>query len=67
MAAFTDACLKARQRARRAGTRPRADSTIEHRLSVIRDLAIFLAAERGKRDWAAVDVHDIETFLATRR
>lgn len=66
VAAFADACLKARERARRSGTRPRADSTIEHRLSVIRDLAIFLAAERGKRDWATVDVHDIETFLATR-
>jgi site-specific recombinase XerD len=66
VAAFADACLKARERARRSGTRPRADSTIEHRLSVIRDLAIFLAAERGKRGWATVDVHDIETFLATR-
>jgi hypothetical protein len=61
VAAFADACLKARERARRSGTRPRADSTIEHRLSVIRDLAIFLAAERGKRGWATVDVHDIET------
>lgn len=65
VAAFTDTCLKARERARQAGTRPRADNTIEHRLSVIRDLAIFLATERGKRDWATVDVHDIETFLAT--
>ena len=33
---------------------------------MIRDLANSLAAERGKRDWATVDVHDIETFLATR-
>ena len=64
--AFAATSLKARQRARRAGTRPRADSTIEHRLAAVRDLAIFLAAERGKHDWATTDVHDIEAFLATR-
>jgi site-specific recombinase XerD len=66
VAAFAAACLTARERARRAGTRPRADSTIEDRLSAVRDLAVFLAAERGKRDWATADVHDIEAFLATR-
>ena len=65
-AAFAGACLAARERARRAGTRPRSDSTIEHRLSAIRDLAVFLTAERGKRDWATVDVHDVEAFLAAR-
>jgi site-specific recombinase XerD len=65
-AAFASACLTARERARRAGTRPRSDSTIEHRLSAVRDLAVFLAAERGKRDWATADVHDIEAFLAAR-
>ena len=31
----------------------------------MRDLALFLAAERGKQDWALADVHDIEAFLAT--
>ena len=65
-AAFAGACLTARERARRAGTRPRSDSTIEHRLSAVRNLAVFLAAERGKRDWATADVHDIEAFLAAR-
>lgn len=65
-AAFTAACLNARERARRAGTRPRADATIEDRLAAVRDLAIFLTARRGKNDWAATDVHDIEAFLATR-
>jgi site-specific recombinase XerD len=64
--AFAHACLQARERARLAGTRPRADSTIEHRLSAIRDLAIFLIAQRGKDDWATADVHDIEAFLGTR-
>src|SRR5262249_28205609 len=65
-AGFAAACLQARERARRAGTRPRADSTIEDRLAAVRDLAIYLAAERGKTDWATADVHDIEAFLATR-
>ncbi len=31
----------------------------------MRDLALFLADERGKQDWALADVHDIEAFLAT--
>jgi site-specific recombinase XerD len=66
VAAYAGACLKARERARRAGTRPRADSTIEDRLSAVRDLAVFLNAERGKHHWATADVHDIEAFLAAR-
>jgi site-specific recombinase XerD len=56
--------LAARQRARRAGTRPRTDHTIETALATVRDLARFLAAHRGKQDWALADVHDIEAFLA---
>ncbi len=56
--------LRARQRARRAGTRPRTDATIEAALATMRDLARFLAAVRGKRDWALVDVGDLEAFLA---
>ena len=65
VAAFAHACLQARERARRAGTRPRADNTIERRLAITRDMAIFLTA-RGSNDWATTSVHDIETFLATR-
>ena len=57
--------LAARERARRAGTRPRSDHTIEAALATMRDLALFLDAERGKQDWALADVHDIEAFLAT--
>ena len=64
-ARFCEHMLAARRRARRAGTRPRADHTIETALSIVRDLAVFLAGHRGKQDWALADVHDIEAFLAT--
>jgi len=56
--------LRARQRARRAGTRPRTDTTIEAALATTRDLARFLAGHRGKGDWALVEVADLEAFLA---
>lgn len=62
---FCEHMLTARQRARRAGTRPRTDHTIETALATVRDLARFLADRRGKQDWALADVHDIEAFLAT--
>jgi hypothetical protein len=62
---FGEHMLTARQRARRAGTRPRTDHTIETALATVRDLARFLADRRGKQDWALADVHDIEAFLAT--
>ncbi|WP_300611353.1 site-specific integrase [Trebonia sp.] len=65
VARFGEHMLAARQRARRAGTRPRTDHTIETALATVRDLARFLAAHRGKEDWALADVHDIEAFLAT--
>lgn len=64
-ARFCEHMLAARQRARRAGTRPRTDHTIETALAIVRDLAVFLAGQRGKHDWALADVHDIEAFLAT--
>jgi integrase len=62
---FASFMLASRERARRAGTRPRSDHTVEAALATMRDLALFLADERGKRDWALADVHDIEAFLAT--
>ncbi len=65
VASFGEHMLAARQRARRAGTRPRTDHTIETALATVRDLARFLAGRRGKQDWALADVHDIEAFLAT--
>jgi integrase len=64
-ARFCEHMLAARQRARRAGTRPRTDHTIETALATVRDLARFLVGQRGKQDWALTDVHDIEAFLAT--
>ena len=33
-------------------------------LAILRDLAVFLADQRGKHDWAVADVNDIEAFLA---
>ncbi|MDX2557923.1 hypothetical protein [Streptomyces stelliscabiei] len=62
--AFADFMLRSRERARRAGTRPRSDGTVEAALAIMRDLARFLAGERGKQDWALTDVHDVEAFLA---
>jgi site-specific recombinase XerD len=63
-AGFGEFMLIARERARRARTKPRTDVTIEAALATVRDFARFLAAERGKRDWALADVHDVEAFLA---
>lgn len=62
---FTASLLHARERARRAGTRPRADHIIEVTLAITRDLAVFLDQQRGKRDWALASVGDIEAFLGT--
>jgi integrase len=51
-------------RARRAGTLPRSDLTIDRALATVRDLAEHLHDQRHKGDWALVDVGDIEAFLA---
>jgi hypothetical protein len=64
VAGFADFMLQARERARRAGTKPRTDSTIDSHLSTVLALAIHLESDRGKHDWATVDVHDLESFLA---
>ncbi|QYB00063.1 integrase (plasmid) [Rhodococcus sp. USK10] len=63
VAAFERAMLDERDRARRAGTRPRADSTIDKRLAQIRDLSCHLVG-RGIEDWAQVDKAVIEDYLA---
>lgn len=65
-AGFVEHLLAGRGRARRAGTRPRGHATLEARLTAVRDLAIFLVNDRGKGDWATVEVTDIEAFLAAR-
>ncbi|TWE23637.1 site-specific recombinase XerD [Prauserella muralis] len=64
--AFAEHLLAKRERARRAATHPRKHATIDARLNAVRDFAIFLHTERGKTDWATVDVTDIEAFLPDR-
>jgi integrase len=61
---FADAQVRGQERARRAGTRPRSDRTIEANLGTLRDLGRFLVNERAKTDWAAVEANDVEAFLA---
>jgi len=63
VAGFADTMPRARERSRRAGTRPRSDHTIETALAIVRDLAGFLVSDRAKHQWALVDVHDVKTFL----
>ncbi|HET7668319.1 MAG TPA: integrase, partial [Mycobacterium sp.] len=63
VASFNESLLTARARARRAGTLPRSDRTIDVALATLRDLALFLDRERGKQDWSTVEVGDIEGFL----
>lgn len=65
-AAFAEHLLATQQRARNAGTHPRKHTTIDARLSAVRDLARFLLAHRGKTDWATVEVSDLEAFLQDR-
>lgn len=60
--AFEAAMLHNQERARRSGTRPRTDHTIESALATVRDLARFVVS-RGKDDWTLVDVYDVEAFL----
>ena len=64
VADFSTSMLQARERARRAGTRPRADGTIESAIAAVRDFAHYLQDQRGKDDWSLVDIHDVEAFLA---
>lgn len=63
---YAQSLVRARERARRAGTRPRSDSTLESALAAVRDFALFLVTERRKQDWAVVDVSDVEAFLAVK-
>lgn len=64
VAAFDISRMRAQDRARRAGTRPRSNLTLETALATLRDLAIFLINERHESDWSLVDVHDTDAFLA---
>jgi integrase len=66
VAAFADTQITNRERARRSGTKPRADHTIESNLAVVRDFALLLTDTIGKQDWALVTAADVEAFLAQR-
>jgi hypothetical protein len=55
-----------RDRAASAGTRPRADRTLELNLAAVRDLARFLATHRAAiTGWEQVATADVEAYLAT--
>lgn len=66
VARFAEAQIQARARAMRAGTPPRADSTIESGLAVLRDFGRFLVTVAGIDDWAAVSAAEVEGFLSLR-
>lgn len=58
--------LQARERARRAGTKPRSDRTLEINLAAVRDLACYLSTHRpAVTDWPLVGTGDVEAFLAS--
>lgn len=63
VALFCEHLVRSRERARRAGTHARADSTVEGTLGHVRDLARFLVIERAKVDWATAQVADVEAFV----
>jgi hypothetical protein len=63
--AFDTRQLQSRERARRSGTKPRSDRTLEINLAAVRDLAHYLTTHRPTvTDWALVGVGDVEAFLA---
>ena len=65
-AAFDTHQLQSRERARRSGTKPRSDRTLEINLAAIRDLARYLITHRpAVTDWTLVDTGDVEAFLAS--
>jgi site-specific recombinase XerD len=63
--AFDTHQLQSRERARRAGTKPRSDRTLEINLAAVRDLARYLVTNRpAVTDWTLVGTGDVEAFLA---
>jgi integrase len=66
VASFHAAQLATQQRAASAGTRPRADRTLELNLAAVRDLARFLATHSPTiTGWEQVATADVEAYLAT--
>lgn len=67
VAAFADHQLATRERARRAGTRPRSHHTIYVCLCDVGNLAVFLTQRHpGVTGWESVAVGHVEDFLASR-
>jgi site-specific recombinase XerD len=63
--AFDAHQLQSRERARRVGTKPRSDRTLEINLAAIRDLTRYLSTHRpAVTDWTLVGTGDVEAFLA---
>jgi integrase len=63
VAPFGEHLVRCQERARRTGTHPRSNVTIEATLGILRTFAVFLVEERHKMAWAAVQVGDVEAFL----
>jgi hypothetical protein len=63
VAAFNDSQLEERDRARRAGRHPVSDITVETRLRILRDLAVYLTSARPVSGWSQVTTTDLEAFL----
>ncbi|MGH2755270.1 MAG: site-specific integrase [Actinomycetota bacterium] len=66
VSAFGDAELEGQRRARRAGTKPLSDITVERHLAEVRDFARFLERRSPVIDsWRLVSREEVEAFLAT--
>jgi hypothetical protein len=64
VAEFQSALLDERERARRRGRRPLADTTVETKLRILRDLAVHLSASRPVTGGAEVTTADLEDWIA---
>lgn len=64
--AYSQYLVSCQGRARRSGTKPRSNSTIESGLGCVRDFAIYLRDVRGKDEWVLANREDLEAFLGSR-
>lgn len=63
VAHYATELVAAQQRARGVGTHARSNTTIESSLALVRDFALFLVQHGPKRDWATVEMGDVEAFV----
>lgn len=67
VAEFAASQLRSRERARRAGTRPRSHATINTTLRTVRDLAIAVTTFHPEiAGWETVSTEDVERFISPR-